>query len=171
MTRESIFHPYQIVAQSTTLLELQATRRKRALWFWVLRLAPLFALLMGVIMYVVSKELIMLLTMALLAAVEVFIFLRIHIPVALRIDSFGVTVDSLSLKGEKQRYNLWQDIDHIRYHTFQTKSGRQLVYDAVLTTGKKVRLLSFSSLQTKPENISRINEVLQQVSRIEIKNR
>ena len=171
MTTKSIFYPYEIVAQNTTLLELQATRRKRNLWLWVLRLAPLFALLMGVIMYVVSKEPIMLITMALLAVIEAVIFLYLHVPVAIRMDSLGLTVDTLSLKGEKQLHYLWQDIHHIRYRSFQTKNGRQLVYNAVLTTGKKVRILSFSSLHSNLENAPRINEVLHEVSRKEIKNR
>jgi hypothetical protein len=171
MATANIFYPYETVTQNTTALALQTTRKKQNLWRWLLRLAPLFSLLMGVVMYVISKELLILLTLVLFAVLEAIILLFVRIPVAVKMDSLGLMVDVLSLKGEKQLHYLWQDIDHLRYRTMRTKTGRLLVYYAVLNTKKKVRLLSFSSTWNKFENMSRIKEVLQQVSRKEVKNR
>ncbi|WP_121353184.1 hypothetical protein [Flavisolibacter nicotianae] len=132
---------------------------------WVLRFAPLFSLVMGVAAYIASDELFVLFSFTGLSLVDLIVLWFVNFPVGLKMDSMGLTVQAVSLKGEQETFYLWQDIDHFRQKIVRTKQGPQLVYQAVLKNRKRVTILSFSSRRATQKNEPAINSTLQGISK------
>lgn len=164
MTNETVFHPYEIVHQSTGTLELQLKKSRRRFTGWVLRFAPLFSFLMGVAAYVASGEWFVLLSFTGLSLIELVVLWFAKIPTGMKMDSMGLTVQAVSLKGEQESFYPWQDIDHFRQRIVRTKQGPQLAYQAVLKNKKRISILSFSSRRATQKNRPAISSILQAIS-------
>ena len=84
-------------------------------------------------------------------------------------DSMGFTLETLSIKGKKETYYLWSDIDFIRYKTIRAKHSTSLSYEAVFKTGKTLSFLSFANYHTKKDAVPEINSVLHEIIRKEVR--
>ena len=164
------FHPYKVIQPGRSTLQLQPGAGQNAALF-VFRFIPLIMLIVGIILYIVQKETFFLLIFGGIALLEAVIFSFIKIPAALTMDSVGFTLETLSIKGRKETYYLWNDIDYIRYRTVRTKNSTSLTYDAMLKNSKKVSFLNFGNYHSKKQNLAEINTVLHQISNKEIREK
>jgi len=160
---QTAFHPYKVTNQGRSTLQLQPGKAQSA-GVIVLRIMPLIMLVTGVVMFVTQKDILFLVIFAGIALLEAFIFSFIKIPAALSMDSMGFTLETLSIKGKKETYYLWNDVDFIRHKTIRAKNSTALSYEAVLKSGKKITFLSFPNYHTTKTAIPEINTFLSQIS-------
>src|SRR5215203_505195 len=97
-TTDHLFHPYKIINQGRSTLQLQPGKGLAA-GVIVLRVMPLIMLVIGFALYVTQKNLMFLLMFGGIALIETLIFSFIKIPAALSMDSMGFTLQTLSIKG------------------------------------------------------------------------
>lgn len=166
-TADNLFHPYKIIMQGRSTLQLQPGSGQKA-GVYVLRIMPLIMLIVGVIMYVVQKQLLFLAVFGGIALLEFFIFSFIKIPAAISMDNMGFTLETFSIKGRQETYYLWSDVDFIRHKTISAKNSTSLSYEAILKTGKKLTFLSFQNYQSKKLLIPEMNNVLHEISKKQI---
>ncbi|RYF86803.1 MAG: hypothetical protein EON98_02560 [Chitinophagaceae bacterium] len=169
-TEKTAFSPYKIINQGRSTLQLEPGKGAKASVV-VLRIIPLFLFVIGVIVFLVQKETFYLLIFGGIALFEVFVFSFIKIPAAVSMDSMGFTLETLSIKGRKENYYLWSDVDYIRQRMIVAKNSTTLNYAAVLNTGKKINFLSFNNYYSKKQSIPEINNALHDVSKKEVREK
>ena len=167
-TADNLFHPYKVISQGRSTLQLQPGKGQ-ASGVIVLRIMPLIMLVVGFALYVTQKNIMFLVVFGGVALIETLIFSAIKIPASLSMDSMGFTLETLSIKGKKETYYLWSDIDFIRYKTIRAKHSTSLSYEAVFKTGKKLSFLSFANYHAKKDAVPEINSVLHEISRKEVR--
>lgn len=165
---QTAFHPYQIINEGRSTLQLRPGKAPK-IGMLVLRFIPLLMVVIGGVLFVVQKEIYFLLMFVGIALFEGIIFSFITIPAALSMDSMGLTLETYSIKGRKETYYLWSEIDFIRHRMFSGKNSTTLNYAAVLKTGKKVSFLNFNNYHKKKQSIPEINAVLHTISKKEIR--
>ncbi len=92
-------------------------------------------------------------------------------PHSIGLDSIGLNIDTASIKGFRQTYYLWNDVESIRYRTVSAKHSAMLVYDAILKKGKKAKFLSFDNYNAKKNCLDEINIVLQNISNKQVQQK
>ena len=163
MPNDNLFHPYKIINQSNSSLELQAGNGPKVVRAAFLA-SPIILLIAGAALYITQKQLFFLYLMIGIAALELLIFSFIRVPTDLRMDSMGFTLKTISIRNTQEKDYLWSDVDRIRQRISRTKNGNVLNYEAVLKEGKKVRILSFNNYNPKKKEATAINSVLSQIS-------
>ena len=164
---QNVFHPYKIIHQGRNTLQLQPAIGQKT-GIIILRIMPLIMLVIGAILYFTQKEIIFLIMFGGIALFEALIFSFIKIPAALSMDSMGFSLETLSIKGKKETYYLWSDIDFIRYKVVRAKNSTSLSYEALLKTGKKLNFLSFPNYHTKKGAIPEINALITEISKKQV---
>jgi hypothetical protein len=86
-------------------------------------------------------------------------------------DSSGFTLETFSVRGRREDYYLWNDVNFIRYRMIVGKNSTTLSYTAVLATGKKVNFLSFNNYHSKKHQIPEINSALHDISKREVRKK
>ena len=167
---QTAFHPYKIINEGRSSLELQPGSGQKVALF-IFRFVPAFLLLMGCIISITQNRLLYLLIFGGIALAEALLFTLIKIPGHLTMDAVGFNLQTLSIKGNSETYYLWNDVDFIRYRMVLGKNSTSLTYDAMLKSGKKTTFLTFPNYHSKKRNIMEINDVLQQISRKEIRKK
>lgn len=169
-TNTTAFHPYKVVQQGRDSLQLKASANHRIIII-VLRMIPILMIGVGIVLFITQKESVFLITFGGIGLLEAFIFTFIKIPASISIDNVGFTLETLSIKGRRETYYLWADIDFIRYKIVRAKNSTSLTYEAVLKTGKKFSFLSFPNYHQKREAIPELNSVLNDISNKEIREK
>jgi hypothetical protein len=168
ITGKTAFHPYKVVDQGRNNLQLQPPSGHKfliaLLWF-----IPLAMIIVGIVLFVVEKEALFLLVFGGIGLLEAIVFAFIRIPASLSVDSIGFTLETLSLKGKRETYFLWHEIDYIRYQAVRGKNSTSLAYHAIPKNGKKVNFLNFHNYHAKKQHISEINSVIKEISNKEIR--
>jgi hypothetical protein len=164
------FHPYKVIMQRRSSLQLEPGWGPKVTLF-VLRFIPLIMAVVGVVLLVIQKENFYLLIFGGFALFEGFIFSFIKIPAALFMDSTGFTLETFSVRGRREDYYLWNDVNFIRYRMIVGKNSTTLSYTAVLATGKKVNFLSFNNYHSKKHQIPEINSALHDISKREVRKK
>jgi hypothetical protein len=162
-TANNLFHPYTIINQGRSTLQLQPGKAQKT-GIIVLRIMPVIMVAIGIILFVTQKDILFLAMFGGIGLIEAFIFSFIKIPAAISMDSMGFTLETLSIKGRKETYYLWNDVEYIRHKTISAKNSTSLSYEAVLKTGKGLSFLSFPNYHTKKQVIPEINVLLAQIS-------
>ncbi len=164
MVNDNLFHPYKIIQQSGSNLELQAGSRPAIIRAAFLA-GPAILIIAGLVLYLTQKEIVFLYILFGIAALELLVFSFIKVPSDLRMDSVGFTLKRVSIKGAEETDYLWNDVDRIRRRFIRTKGGPTLAFDAIMKEGKKIRLLNFSSFNAARQSAAEIASVLSQISR------
>lgn len=164
MADSNPFRPYKIIHQSDSSLELKAGTSPTIIRAAFLA-GPVILLVIGIILYTTQKDPLFLYIMCSIAVLELVIFSFIKLPGDLRMDNIGFTLKQISIKGAEVKDYLWSDVDRIRWRLIRTKGGPNLVFDAMLKDGKKLRLLNFQNFNTKNQSAAEISSVLSQISR------
>ena len=86
-------------------------------------------------------------------------------------DSTGFTLETFSMKGRKETYYTWSDVDFIRYRKITGKNITTLTYSAMLKDGQKINFFSFSNYHAKKQSIPEINAVLNGISKKEVREK
>lgn len=169
-TNQTAFQPYQIINEGRSTLQLKAGKAPRVAML-VLGFIPLLMVAIGVVLFVVQKDIFFLLMFAGVALFEGIIFSFIKVPAALSLDSMGFTVETYSMRGRREDYYLWSDVDYLRNRMVSGKNSTTLNYTAVLKDGKKVSILNFNNYYSKKQSIPTINEVLHHISKKEVRDK
>jgi len=169
-TNQTAFKPYKIVNESRSSLALQPSAGQKAAVF-VFRFVPAFLLLMGIVISITQNRRLYLLIFGGIALLEALIFSFIKIPGSLSMDAVGFNLETLSVRGRKEIYYLWNDVDFIRYRMVIGKNSTSLTYDAMLKSGKKISFLTFPNYHSKKQSIEEINAILHQISNKEIRKK
>jgi len=164
MATKTIFHPYRVVQQSPSTLELGS---KSHLTMWLLRLLPLMVPVFIFIILLfnggdIPAEVIYIILGCTLFTYLILAFIKV--PAAVKLDSLGMSVTTVSIMGHKEQYILWSDIDRFEQTMQRTKNGRIYHYKAITNNNKKIRFLQFSGIHFSKDNIPEINNTLQQIS-------
>ena len=167
---QNIFHPYKIISQTRGSLQLKPALGQKTILL-VLRIMPLIMLTIGLVVYITQKEILFLAVFGGIALIEAFIFSFVKIPASLSMDNIGFTLETLSIKGRKEIYHLWNDVDYIRHRVIQSKNSTSLSYEAVLKEGKKISFLNFGSYHAKKSLLPEINAILSGISRKEVRDK
>ncbi len=168
MANDTIFHPYEVVQQGRNTLELQMRNRSRKLIRWIFLTPPLLIFMAGIVLFLVKKDILYVYVLGGIGILELILFSFFKTPVSVKMDNMGLSLTTLTVKGEKESFYLWNDVDYIRHRLSVTQNNTLLVYDAVLKSGKKIRFLNFSNYQKKKNAIPAMNEVLAQISGKEV---
>ena len=166
--QQTIFHPYKVIQQGRSVLQLQPPPGKKFVLF-LLWFIPLIMLTVGVVLFLIQKETLFLYTFGGIGILEAILFSFIKVPASLSMDSIGFTLETFSLKGRNETYYLWNDVEFISYRKVSSKGGPSLLYDAILKTGKKISFLSFGNYHSKKNQLTELNSTLQQISNKEIR--
>jgi|GEM_PF-3342422 len=169
-TGTTAFRPYKVAELNRTNLQLQPPSGHKFLiaLFWFI---PLAMIIVGIVFFIVEKEPLFLLVFGGIGLLEAIVFSFVKIPAALSMDSIGFTLQTLSLRGKKETYYLWNEIDYIRYKAVRGKNSTSLVYHAIPKNGKKINFLNFSNYHSKKQQIPEINEILHDISNKEIREK
>ena len=170
MATTSPFFPYKIVEQGRSTLTLASPTAKN-IQLWLIRAVPLFTFGVALIVFLFTKEAIILYIFAGFALVEFLIFSFAKIPVGVQLDSMGMNLETVSTKGFQQTYYLWNDVAYIRYYTLRTKNGTMLMYHAIAKSGDKVKLLSFTNYNPQKTSLEEINFTLSAISKKEVRQK
>ncbi|RYZ28059.1 MAG: hypothetical protein EOO10_10770 [Chitinophagaceae bacterium] len=139
-TNQTTFQPYKIVNEGRNSLELQPNAGPKTIVF-VFRFVPAFLLLMGIFVAITQNKPLYFLIFGGVALLEAFIFSFIKVPGSLFMDAVGFNLETHSVKGKKESYYLWNDVNFIRYRMVLGKNSTSLTYDAMLKSGKKWMIL------------------------------
>lgn len=169
-TGRTAFHPYKIIHQGRSTLQLAPGAGPKVVIF-LIRTIPLLMAGAGVVLFIIEKETFLLLIFAGMAVLEGLVFSFIKVPASLSMDSMGFTLETLSMKGKQESYYLWNDVDFIRYRILRGKNSTTLNYAAILNTGKKISFLSFNNYHAKKHSIPEINSVLHNISNKELREK
>lgn len=167
---QTAFHPYKIVTEGRGTLQLEPGKGPKVM-LYVMRAIPLLMATTGVILFIVEKETFLLLIFGGIALLEGIVFSFIKIPASLSMDSMGFTLETYSMKGRKETYYLWNDVDFIRYRMITGKNSTTLNYAAILKTRNKVSFLNFNNYYKKKHSIPEINAMLHNISKKEIREK
>lgn len=170
MATTSVFHPYKVISQGQTSLQLEAGSHSKIL-VWVFRAVPFITFAMGIAAYLLAREIVVLLSLTAIALLEAIALSFVKSPSSVSMDSMGFTLDTISSKGVKQTWYLSNDIDYIQYRSVRAKHANLLVYDAILKTGKKVRFLVFPNYSNKLQNLAEIDGVISNISSKEVQQK
>lgn len=169
-TTQTAFQPYKVISAGRSNLQLQPPASIKAA-MTIFRLTPLLMAAIGVVLYLVQGELFYLLIFGGVALFEAIVFSFFKLPAAVSIDSMGFTLETVSLKGRKENYYLWSEVDYLRHRMVSGKNSITLNYMAVLKDGKKVSFLNFNNYHRKKQSIPEINTVLHNISKKEIREK
>jgi hypothetical protein len=171
MATKTIFHPYRVINQTPSSLELGSNSKAT---MWLLRLLPLFVPVLMVIILSLNGGAFPSEVIYIILGVTLFMYLilaLIKTPAAVRLDSLGMTVTNVSIFGHKEEYILWSDIDRFEQSTQRTKNGKIYTYRLIRNDNKKIKFLQFSGLHFSANNIPEINNILHQLSLKQVTSR
>jgi hypothetical protein len=163
MAEETLFHPYKIIHQSSSNLQLQAGSNVKLIRRLLIGI-PLLLLGVAVVLSLTQKEPVILYAMGGTALLELLIFSFIKIPADLRMDRIGFTLKTVSVQRTVETDYLWTDVDHIRQRITRAKNSTTLVCEAILTSGKKVQFLNFPNYLAKKQKAADMRTVFSEIS-------
>lgn len=169
-TSPNPFHPYKIMQQGRSTLQLAPGAAPKVAMF-VFRFIPLMMVAVGVVLFVLEKEPFYLFIFGGIALLEAVIFSFIKVPAAFSADSMGFTLETRSIRGRKETYYLWSDVEYIRHRMTVAKNSTTLAYTAMMKDGKKINFLNFNNYGAKKQSIPEINAVLHTISKKEVREK
>jgi hypothetical protein len=164
MATKTIFHPYQVIDQTSSSLELGS---KSKATMWLLRLLPLIVPVFMVVILSMNGGEFPIEVIYIILGVTLFVYLIlafIKTPAAIKVDSLGITITHVSIFGHKDQYILWTDVDRLEQSTQRTKNGKIYTYRLIKNDNKKIKFLQFYGVHFSAENIPSINNTLQGLS-------